>query len=145
MERERILSSSHHNLHALPAHPDDGGGAGWEVVDDAGSFVLISSRTDEFAIDGIDVDVASGRGVVGSFYRFSFQRNNVFEAIPGLLAAVGLQGRGWHVESSAGDVGVSEGLTPDIRDCFGKTINVGQCGALGKGFVRNAPHTTADG
>ena len=74
MERERILPSFHHNLHTLPALLDDGAGAGWEIVYDPGSFVLISSRTDEFAIDGIDVDVASGRGVVGGFYRFSFQR-----------------------------------------------------------------------
>ena len=90
IERERILPSFHHDLHALPAHPDDGGGAGWEVVDDAGSFALISSRVDVTAIDGIDVDAVGGRCVLEVSDGLDIQGNNVLEVLPWLLSLVSI-------------------------------------------------------
>lgn len=57
----RQLCSFHHSLHALPAHPDDDGGAGWEMIGDVGSIAWIGGRADEFAIDGIDVDAVGWR------------------------------------------------------------------------------------
>ena len=90
MERERILPSFHHNLHTLPALLDDGAGAGWEIVYDPGSFALISSRTDEFAIDGIDVDAVGGRCVLEVSDGLDIQGNNVLEVLPWLLSLVSI-------------------------------------------------------
>ena len=83
IDRERILPSFHHNLHALPALPDDGGGAGGEVINNGGCFVLIRSRAEELAIDGIDVDASGGRCVVEGFDGLFIQGNDFLEVLPG--------------------------------------------------------------
>ncbi len=108
-EEIRQLRSFHHNLHALPTLLDDDGGAGWEKIGDVGGIAWIGGRTDELAIDGIDVDAVGGRCVFEGFYGLTSEGNDVLEGIPRRLCLVGFEGIGGHMKCRIVNIGILEG------------------------------------
>ncbi len=105
-----MIALFHHYLRALLSHPDDGGVAGWKVIDNGGCFALIRSRADELAIDGIDVDAAGGRCVVEGFDGLTIPGDDVLEVLPGLCSLICLDGSSGDVESCVFDRRVSESI-----------------------------------